>query len=351
MKRKILSLILVLMLFPIASLFSACGDKGYNLNNLQNDFSAITTENENVKYENGKYVFDYSRHDNLNTAIEFNSPYSDLEYYNQVYENLMAFTFDYIDECSDNNAIEDADQKDKIENDLIDFKASVRNVDKYINQLAGIINSSNLNSSGCISGLENLFLAYEDLFVSASNLNNTLANLYFNHVLINPNPNISEIEIANFDANVVTNLFDARIKYQKSLLTHCFVEMYVCDGNLAEQIVNGYEMFNIDEYDYQANILALSKNFNAQVAGEKANNAANKQTYYNLSVQACNMQEALKNDNAKFIFASNSIKYAALDYSDATAEEKLSIKIVEAQYELALTYNAVLSQMLTITAN
>ena len=41
MKRKILSLLLVLMFIPTAFLFSACKDKGYNLNNLQKDLMQL----------------------------------------------------------------------------------------------------------------------------------------------------------------------------------------------------------------------------------------------------------------------------------------------------------------------
>ena len=70
MKRKILSLILVLMLLPIASVFSACGkDKGYNLNNLANDFNAIASDNNNIVLENGKFVFDYDRHNHLTYVL------------------------------------------------------------------------------------------------------------------------------------------------------------------------------------------------------------------------------------------------------------------------------------------
>ena len=118
MKRKILSLILVLMLIPFASLFVACGNNGYNLSNLKKDFLAIANANENVVATEEKHlVFDYSGHARLNGVIQSNYPYTIILDYNEIYNNLMAFTFDYIGVCSNNKAIEDKALKDKVKSD------------------------------------------------------------------------------------------------------------------------------------------------------------------------------------------------------------------------------------------
>ena len=61
MKRKILSLILVLMLLPLASVFVACSkEKSYNLNNLKTDFNKIDEENDNIVFKDKQILFTYS---------------------------------------------------------------------------------------------------------------------------------------------------------------------------------------------------------------------------------------------------------------------------------------------------
>lgn len=339
------------MLLPIASLFSACGNDGYNLNNLQNDFNTIQTENENIKYSDGKFVFDYSKHANLNAVVEYTYPYTQLKEYNKVYENLMAFTFDYIDECSNNSSIDNAKTKDSIKKDLDALKKAIHDVDNYVNMLAEIINVSyndDIFTNACLSRYENLLVSYSELFKCTTNFNNSLADLYFNHVLVDGNPNVFEMGSSNFDVNKVVNIFDARLKYQMSNLSQCFVEMYI-DGNLADQMANAEEYFDLTQYNYEDNIEAISLSFDEQVASEKANNASNKQRFYELSVQAYNIQAALKNDDSKFIHACNKIAYASINLSEASAEEKMCVEIIDYRYELVSTYNEVLAEMLNIT--
>ena len=102
-------------------------------------------------------------------------------------------------------------------------------------------------------------------------------------------------------------------------------------------------------YNYKSNVTNLSKSFDEQVAAEKAGNSANKSRYYVLSVQAYNIQETMKNDNAKFVHAMNSISYAGLDLAEASAHDKLCVEIINYRYELATIYNSVLVEMLQIT--
>lgn len=352
MKRKFLSLILVLMLLPVASLFSACGNKGYNLNNLQNDFNAVKTENEHVVYSNGKYVFDYSDHDNLNAVVENQFPYTQLDEYNEVYKNIMAFAFEYIDECTNNSAVKDKNVKNAVKQNLDDFKYSLHNVDNYVTMLAEVVNVSydvDVLNEACMSTLQKLFYAYDDLFKKAIAFNETLADLYFNHIIINGNPNIYEIAKENFDPNTVINLFDARLKYQMLNLSACYVEMYIDGGNLSELIVNDGESLDLYAFDYKKNINKINKDFDELVAYEKAINATNKDKYYEFSVQAYNIQATLQNDRNKFLSACAKISYAGLDYTDVTAIEILSAEIVENRYELVCEYNDVLAEMVKIT--
>ena len=352
MKRKIFSLILVFMLLPFASLFSACGKDGYNLNHLANDFYAIADENENIKLVNGKLVFDYSNHQNLNNVVEYKYPYTQLNEYNEIYENIMAFSFEYIDECSNNNAVKNVTAKNNVQADLREFKNSIKDINSYVNMLAEIINvayNNDVNSTACLARYENLLVAYEDLYLSAIKLNRSLFQLYFNDILVNGNPNIVEIDSAEFDVNVVVNNFDARLKYQMLNLSECFVEMYMLDSKIASNIIDGTSMLDLYEYNYQPQIDSLKKSFDEQVAAYKANTTTNKQKYYELSIQAYNCQVALGNDMSKFVHACGDVSYASVDLTEATANEKLCVEIIKSRFDLVTEYNNILAEMLEMT--
>ena len=91
MKKRFLSLILVLFLLPGAFFISACGKGGgYNLKNLSEDFYAIAKdENDNIVKNDNKVVFNYSHHIKneeayVNDAINTVETYINLKKYNQV---------------------------------------------------------------------------------------------------------------------------------------------------------------------------------------------------------------------------------------------------------------------------
>ena len=355
MKKKILSLILVLMLLPIASLFVACGkDKSYNLNALDEDFNQIVEKNNNVKNDEGKFVFDYSNHSNLETIIANTAPYNELENYNFVFYNLMSFAYDYVPMCANNHLTNNAEIKNQVKNDLSALKKSVSDVNECVNMFAESVimaDDEEITSSVCLTKFENLIATYEDMFEKATNFNNSLSNLYFNYALKDGNPNVYSLGVENFDANIVVNKLKARIKYQISCLSQCFVEMYV-DGDLDERITNKETIFDLTQFNYKNNIEAIDKSFTEQTAAEKANHKDNKSNFYELSVQAQNIQSTIDNDINKFMTACQKIDYGmVVDSSTATALEKMCVAIIESNYNLICNYNIVLVEMLNIVAD
>jgi len=352
MKKKILSLILVLMLIPFASFFSACGkDKGYDLTTLDDEFYHIADCN-NISLDAGKLVFDYSNQANMNFIINSYEPYVNLNNYNYVYNNLMEFACEYIDECS-NNSIENAEIKNKVKADFENFKKSMQDVNECTNMFAEIINVSqgvDVLAPACLLRFENLLETYETLFNSAISFNNSLADLYFNHILQNGNPNVFGTSIEDFDANTVVSKLKSRILYQKSMLSQNYVEMYI-GGDLAEKIADDSEDLMLTVFGYADNIENINKTFTEETAAEKANNETNKQNFYDLAVQAQNIQATLNNDKEKFVYACNTISYAESCSNDtATAAELLCMDIIESNNALVLTYNLVLTEMLNIIA-
>lgn len=356
MKKKILSLILVLMLLPVASLFSACGkNKGYNLNNLSNDFAAIADENNNIKLEEGKFKFDYSRHNHLTSVINSVEPYTELVDYNYVFDNLMAFSYECIDECSYNESTDNVEIKNKVEENLKELKQSISNVNENVNMFAEIINISyniDVKAFSCLVRYENLLTSYDRMFSSAINFNNSLADLYFNYILKDGNPNVYNIGLANFDANIVVNKLASRVKYQLSNLSQSYVELYIDSEEVPSKIANSQESLDLTAYDYKANVEALNKSFTEEIATEKANHSNNKETFFNLAVQAQNLQATLNNDNNKVVYAFNAVSYRDLlvEPELATANEIMCVSIILSNYQLITSYNQVLVDMLNIVA-
>ena len=151
--------------------------------------------------------------------------------------------------------------------------------------------------------------------------------------------------------SLVVSKFESRIKYQLSNLSQNFVKMYI-SGDFAQKIVNSETTFNLNEHQYATNVEALDKELESvQVATEKANHTDNKLKFYNLAIQAQNIQETLNNDRDKFVEACNFVDYKQVKNDDsATAHEKMCVSIIESNYALVLAYNNVLTQMLDIVA-
>ncbi len=350
MKKVILSLILTLMLLPIASVFSACGgDKGYNLNNLQKDFTEIATVNNNVIFDDGKLKFDYSNHSEITDLIESNYP--SLEKYNFVFENSTVFISAYIDECSNNKSTNNVELKNNINNSLKEFSLAVRDVNECFDMFSEYLyeNKENPRAENCVERFENLIYSYEKAYSTAGNLSNNLSNLYFNYVLKDGNPNVAELGIENFASTVIIK-FESRLKYQISNLTQCFVEKYV-GGDMANKIAHNQASFNLDSNSYKTNVESLTKPIvSIDAAVQKAE--ANKETFYNLAVQAQNFQSALNNDQNKFVLACNSIEYVVVNSNEnKTPIEELNIAIINSNDSLVLAYNSVLSDMLDVITN
>lgn len=340
------------MLLPVASLFVACKDKdGYNLDNLNADYAKIETENKNIKVVKNEIRFDYSNYENLQTTIDNEERYSILHDYNYIFDNLMKFSYKYLEICSNNSISADADVKNRVNTTLKDLKSSIREVDACVDMFGEILEvcEDNIYEVACVVRYENLLETYDEMFQSAINFNNALSDLYFGSVLKDANPNVLKYELENFDASIVVNKLESRLVYQMSALTQSYVEMYIDGGSLAEKIAQGEINFEINAFDYQSNIEAINKSIEEQVASERANNVSNKQRFYDLAVQAYNIQAVLKNDKEKFVYACNAISYSKVKGSDvASANEKLCVTIIDGNYDLISTYNSVLVEMLSL---
>ena len=352
MKKRILSLILVLMLLPIASIFSACSNsKGYNLDMLDDDFYKIVETNNNLINKNGVIEISYLAHENLGEIISKTTPYNQLSNYNALFYNLMSFPHSYIKTCSNNNLTDNAEIKNRVERDLNSFAKAMEEVNNSINIFAeNVIMAENnqQTSRPCLERFENLLDAYLRMYEAATDFNSSLSDLYFNYILKDGNPDVYALQKENY-ASVVVNRFRARLAYQIGNLSECFIEMFV-DGSLAAKVASSTGTLNLDEYEYSLNVNSLKKTFTEQIAVEKLGiNSDSNSRFYELAVEAHNIQATLNNDREKFLTACKEIKFSdVFGNVSSTPLEKMCSHIILSNFELVKQYNSVLAEMLDI---
>lgn len=349
MKKRILSLILILVLLPIASIFSACGkEKNVDLSSLDDEFNSILTENQNMKEVDGTFIFDYSKYEKIE-SIKTQKPYNQIDVFNFVFSNIMDFSFNHVKVCAVNGLDISKSKKEEIENSLKDLKNSIANTNRSINIFAETVTvapSDQITSEACLLKFEILLNAYNDVFEDSIYFNNLLSDLYFNNILNNGNPDINSMSVEEFDANLVLSNFQSRLRYQISNLSGLYAKKYI-DTTLIKNIVYKNATLNLNEFNYQNDIELIKVKINVDTAKQKID--AQKEIFYKLAVQAQNFQTILENDRNKFIVACKSIDYKTVkDDVTASAFDKMCVEIIDGNHDLVISYNNVLSQMIQI---
>jgi len=348
MQKRILSLILVLALIPTAFFFAACGKSTQNnLSTLDDEFYAIATEYDNFVYEDDVLKVSLTNHNKLKNAVNAsNNQYRYIKNYNEMFESLMCFSSEYVDECANYKPGVDKKTKNRIFNDLEALKLEVTAVNRAIETLSGMmVASSSITSNSCLVAYENLLLTYEDMFEKAIAFNNTMVDLYYNRVLRSGNPNIAVIDIENFNVELVINKLQGRVRYQRANLTQSFIKMYIEGGNLAHNLAYGQISLDTSKYNYANNMQAISYTINMEQAIDRAN--ANKVAFYNYAVQAYNLQEILSMDIGRLSYACRTICMARID-ENSTAIENMCADIIRENYNTLTQYSAALSGMVNI---
>lgn len=377
MKKKILSLILVLVFIPSIFMFAGCKDKGYQLVDLVKDYQNIGSKCENIKVVDNKIVFDYGVHTKdetkyLTECVNEIAPYTEIADYNILLDNLMGFVYENIEVCSNANIEADVEVRNNLKFQLDELSTAVYEMDVHINHWAKIIEfnydkekKDDLINAQCLSRFKNVLTAYNTLFQKAIGFSNGLADLYYNYALNDANPKIDNVQLADFDASVIVSKLQGRVKYEISNLSQLFVEIYVDGNNLPTELTtpivlnegedNETIVFNTFElnktgFDYLDKINNLNRifadTFNAEQAVEKANANLNKQNFYNLAIKAYNLQNILENDNDMFVNACKKIQYSNIEIDNVY--EVQSKEIVDNYKKVVEEYYGVLASMLNI---
>jgi len=363
--KKIFSLILLVLLVPCVALFNGCGDKGYQLSKVDDDVINMSTKYECLVMEEGVMKFSYDSYldgevDYINNIISTQKPYTYLNDYNMLFDNLMAFSFEYLEECASDDIKVDKDLRNQLEQELIALDNDMANINTVTNTWASTIKSAYKDSNiditenvVCLTRFKDLLKFYDELFISAINVSNTMSTIYFEYVLNDANPNYYDITLAEFDAGMVVNKLDARIKFQISNLTQSYIEMYISAGDLAEKLIdvnNNYGNLDLNAYDYATRVNAIKgRDFVSENATNTANSSANKETFYNTAIELYNIQEVLRDNTNMFITACNDIEYKnVVADNDVSVYDNMCVDIIESHHYLIGQYNLVLDRLLIL---
>lgn len=364
MRKKIFSIILVLMILPLSMILSACKKtKSYNLSNLTTDFNKIEEISENVNIDEGVVYFDfstYSYNDNFYFNAEINkssSAYASIKNYNQLFENSMYFSKLHLANCSGKNVKASDSAKNRVNNCLNDLKDNILNVSKKIDSLASVMEfnlktGENLDNIVCLNALESLYKSYGNLIRSSSNFNKALSDLYFDHILSISKTDFSKVGIDEIDVTKAVVNIQARIDLQVVNLTELYTEMYVLGNAVAESLTTKkddvYQSFGNEYVEYSMLVNAI-KNKSVSLDAVSFIEANKKVEFYNKNMELYNIQCAMKNDYQKYSLATNNIYYQdVVTNNNSTHIEKTYADSISSFYYLAKEYNSSLIEMFSI---
>ena len=352
MKRRIFSIILCLLLIPGAMIFSACGESGYDLTELYDDYIAIGDHYNNVNISNdGEIEFDYSVYTDsdgghyLQDAISSQYPYVYLDtFYNNLLENSLIFVSNYIDVISVDNLDASESERDALKASLDRFDEALGNTSSAVDELARIVRgnlmSGNITNQTCRAELKVVFDSYDELFSASFELNANVANIYFKYSVPASNTNISTIDISNFDALTVTNYLDGKSKSHISNLSFAYVEKFVAGGELSRQLTTpiGNQYPSLGE-DYSAYLEEVNSIFDVPDAsiGLNITQGANKQTFYNTAIRLYNLQTIMNNDLNMYLYACENLNYVSANVASNLDQQDATNKDIIDNYNIVLT--------------
>lgn len=361
MKKKFLCLILIMFMLPMFGLLSACGDKGYNLDNLDDEFYAIAESKTNVVVQDETLVFDYSNFSGLNNIVQKVKPYSEIINYNVIYENTMSFVFSYIDDCANNKAADNNDEKLEIQSKLSDFESAIAKVDENVTLLGQSIGLASdeeyiKTSSTCLYRLEKLLNSYEDLYLAAGNLSNVLSNFYFKHVSTGSNENPFDVvrgdylsNRTEFKAEKYIKNINAKCKVQVSNLSQAFAAKFIGEkigGEIVNVENNGGSSLDLNQDGYLSNVNDVNKTINETAA--QVNVSDKTKLFYSALVELYNVESIVNEEFSNFRYAVEHFNYNEADQTKLSSQEKLCLDIIEGYADIVIDFSGKLLKVLEL---
>ena len=353
MKKKLLSLILCLSFLFGTCLFVACNNiGGYKLTNFKTDYEQIVNDCDNVSISNGNISLNYDYYGNgsksIKTLVSNNNSYAQLKKYDVIFDNAMSFVYQYYEVCSAETIEAPVGIRNDVYNKLNELSDSLLKVSNSLDALSVILNlDSNVNSVACNLRLHNVYDLYEELIIKAIAFNDSVANLYFNHVLTGVDFKFADITEQDFNAEIVINNLSAVIAEQKVRITDLFFERDILNSDNIDNIINT-GIFAEGYTEYLAEIEKVNKTFDNDATIQAMNNNINKSAFYALSVEMGNIINNIKNMNPNYKIACGDVEYVNVKNSaDATAYQLLCLDVIDNFTSLTDNLSAKLFEMLT----
>ena len=350
MKKRFLSLVLILVMLPVALLFTGCAKK-YDLSTLNQDYINIYSSNKVIKLsENNKIQFDYSNYDFFNSQIETSSnAYVHVKKYNEILTNMMAFATEYVPTISNGNYKVEKQEGEKIKTQLEELKSSLMNLDVAMQDTAHYVQLvQNPSNQHCLVKLNGLFNCYNNVFEDAFNFNATLIEIYFDGTQIQDytkQTNFSPLRA------IIEIKFDARLIQQIVYTTQTFVEMNIDNQQFSQSVsVNSAANFGGKQsaYNQYSNVIStLRKTYTEQNVEYVNVDATRTAKFKESAVKLNNIQQVMNNEISYYINACNSVKYSEkVSNVNADKFDKANIQLVSNFELINNSYNTTLIEML-----
>lgn len=209
------------------------------------------------------------------------------------------------------------------------------NVSYYQNILNSSLQTS-VDSKIHYAHLSNLFVEYEKLISSATELSMMISNIYFNNVTANKNPNYSNIDVDNItDADIASISLNTRIRipYYKALYTEIYYQLHIRENNIPTKIIDS-SIYIPENYSPQYFISNLdTSNINAT-----ENLRENKQALYNYAITLYNIQTQIDERYTYFNIAKQNVAYLKVS-SSSNIEDRNYANIIS-QFANGIAYDS-----------
>ncbi len=342
-------------------IFSGCSEKLYSLEGVNTYFTSKIAKYSNVTISSSDDTLTFSYPSYLSTAINGYTPYNYLDsYYNTMFYNAFDFSAMALPAVSNTSVQVEKDLYDDLYADIDDFVSALASVSNRIDFLAEKVyeNQSSLGNTDCLTRLNNLFNAYEDLYQATFSLNATLSNIYYNYYSANPNYDVSSISYSSFSStNIAVIILSVknRLTYHISNYTLAYIQQNVTGLGLADEIINStYKptSSDTDDHDYNEYTTAIAEVTTTLSDSEATtiyNNETNRLNFYNKAIELYNYQSALNYNTPMYRTASLAIVYNETKNDvNKTEEEELYLSIIDNYVSLIKEYHTALDEMIYI---
>ena len=350
MKKKLLSLVLILVMLPVALLFTGC-KSNYDLSALEQDYKNIYSSCETIKLdENNTIVIDYSNYDYFNNQVEMSQQiYGHVKKYNEMLTNMMAFATKYVSPISKGEFEIDKNDGKQLKNQLEELETSLKNLDVAMKDTAYYVQLvQDPSNQHCLVKLNYLFNCYNAAYEDAFNFNSTLMEIYFSSVQTKDYTKVNDFSVIEA---IYTSKFEARLIQQIVFTTQVYVEINIDDQQFSQTIsIDKADNFGGKQTEYNTytnTVNALKRTFTAATAENANENLEKKEAFKELTVKLNNIQQVMNNEISYYKNACNSVKYSEkFNNINADKFDKSNIQLISSFKLLNDSYNTTLNGML-----